>query len=84
MDDSRRGPAHSSSQQTSPFTPPQINLPKGGGAIRGIDEKFAANPITGTGSLTVTMFTPTPGATFCRIPVISASSATWTPESKTA
>ena len=29
--------------------PPQISLPKGGGAIRGIGEKFAANPVTGTG-----------------------------------
>jgi len=28
-------------------------LPKGGGAIRGIGEKFAANPVTGTGSLNV-------------------------------
>lgn len=33
--------------------PPAINLPKGGGAIKGIGEKFGANPITGTGSLTV-------------------------------
>src|SRR2546423_3275020 len=32
---------------------PTISLPKGGGAIRGIGEKFAANPVTGTGSLTV-------------------------------
>ena len=32
---------------------PAINLPKGGGAIRGIGEKFAANPVTGTGSWTV-------------------------------
>ncbi|QJD87672.1 SpvB/TcaC N-terminal domain-containing protein [Cohnella herbarum] len=32
---------------------PSISLPKGGGAIRGIGEKFAANPVTGTGSLTV-------------------------------
>jgi hypothetical protein len=53
VDDSRGGPANFSSQQTSPFTPPQISLPKGGGAIRGIDEKFAANPVTGTGALTV-------------------------------
>jgi len=28
-------------------------LPKGGGAIRGIGEKFTANPVTGTGSLSV-------------------------------
>src|SRR5262245_54848188 len=32
---------------------PSISLPKGGGAIRGIGEKFAANPVTGTGSFTV-------------------------------
>lgn len=32
---------------------PSISLPKGGGAITGIGEKFAANPVTGTGSLTV-------------------------------
>lgn len=32
---------------------PSITLPKGGGAIRSMGEKFAANPVTGTGSLTV-------------------------------
>ncbi|ULL16718.1 toxin [Paenibacillus sp. H1-7] len=32
---------------------PAISLPKGGGAIRGIGEKFAANPVTGTGSMSV-------------------------------
>jgi RHS repeat-associated protein len=32
---------------------PTISLPKGGGAIRGIGEKFSANPVTGTGSLAV-------------------------------
>jgi RHS repeat-associated protein len=37
----------------STFAAPQINLPKGGGAIRGIDEKFTSNPVTGTGSLRV-------------------------------
>src|SRR5271167_4299948 len=37
--------------------PPQISLPKGGGAIHGIGEKFAANPVTGTGSLTVPIAT---------------------------
>ncbi|MFS8979724.1 SpvB/TcaC N-terminal domain-containing protein [Cupriavidus necator] len=34
-------------------TAPSISLPKGGGAIRGIGEKFAANPVTGTGSMSV-------------------------------
>jgi len=32
---------------------PSISLPKGGGAIRGIDEKFTVNSVTGTGSMTV-------------------------------
>jgi RHS repeat-associated protein len=36
---------------------PAIALPTGGGAIRGIGEKFAANPVTGTGSLSVPIFT---------------------------
>src|SRR5207245_9894692 len=36
---------------------PTISLPKGGGAIRGIGEKFAANPVTGTGSMTVPIAT---------------------------
>jgi hypothetical protein len=37
-----------------------LSLPKGGGAIRGIGEKFSTNPVTGTGSLSVPIFT-TPG-----------------------
>jgi RHS repeat-associated protein len=36
---------------------PTISLPKGGGAIRGIGEKFAANAVTGSGSLTVPIAT---------------------------
>src|SRR4051812_18209554 len=32
---------------------PSLSLPKGGGAIRGMGEKFAANPVTGTGLLTL-------------------------------
>src|SRR5262245_38869908 len=38
---------------SSPFAAPSISLPKGGGAIRGVGEKFAANPVTGTGNMTV-------------------------------
>ncbi|OHV58803.1 SpvB/TcaC N-terminal domain-containing protein [Pseudofrankia sp. BMG5.36] len=37
----------------SPFSPPSVSLPRGGGAVRGIGEKFAANPVTGAGSLTI-------------------------------
>jgi hypothetical protein len=36
---------------------PSLSLPKGGGAIRGIGEKFAANPVTGTGTMTVPLAT---------------------------
>ncbi len=36
---------------------PTVNLPKGGGAIRGIGEKFAANPVTGTGAMTIPIAT---------------------------
>jgi RHS repeat-associated protein len=40
-------------QKDQRFSPPAVSLPKGGGAIRGIGEKFAANPVTGTGSMGV-------------------------------
>jgi RHS repeat-associated protein len=36
---------------------PVISIPKGGGAIKGIDEKFSVNPATGTGSVTVPIAT---------------------------
>lgn len=36
---------------------PTLSLPKGGGAIRGIGEKFAANPVTGTSSMSVPIST---------------------------
>src|SRR5712692_9037136 len=43
--------------EKSSIAVPSLSLPKGGGAIRGIGEKFAANPVTGTGSLTVPIYT---------------------------
>lgn len=36
---------------------PSISLPKGGGAIHGMGEKFAANPVTGTSSVSVPLAT---------------------------
>ncbi len=39
--------------QRENLKPPSLSLPKGGGAIRGIGEKFTTNPATGTGTLTV-------------------------------
>ena len=38
-------------------SPPSVSLPKGGGAIKGMGEKFAANPVTGTGSMSVPIAT---------------------------
>jgi hypothetical protein len=49
--------AKASTQHQSGVTAPAITLPKGDGAIRGIGEKFAANPVTGTGSVSVPIAT---------------------------
>lgn len=53
------GTSNTSAQpaEETQFAPPAINLPKGGGAIRGIGEKFSANPVTGTGSMSVPIAT---------------------------
>ena len=48
---------NAASEGASEFKAPTISLPQGGGAIRGIDEKFAANPVTGAGALTVPIAT---------------------------
>lgn len=52
-------PAPEATESSGPglTAPPSISLPKGGGAIRGIGEKFAANPVTGTGSMSVPLAT---------------------------
>src|SRR5438034_9149881 len=44
---------------------PSISLPKGGGAIRGMGEKFAANPVTGTGSMSVPIAASPGRSGFC-------------------
>lgn len=50
----------SRSQKSDFVTAPSIALPKGGGAIKGMGEKFSANPVTGTGSMSIPIAT-TPG-----------------------
>ncbi|WP_375758782.1 SpvB/TcaC N-terminal domain-containing protein [Corallococcus exercitus] len=50
-DGATRDPAGTASEE-APLLP-GVTWPKGGGAIRGIGEKFAANPATGSGSMTV-------------------------------
>lgn len=39
------------------YRTPTISLPKGGGAIRGVGEKFACSPATGTGSVSIPVLT---------------------------
>lgn len=53
----RTSAQESGAQEKSSLAAPSISLPKGGGAIKGIGEKFAANPVTGTGSMTVPIAT---------------------------
>jgi len=47
----------SAAGQSSAPAPPAISFQMGGGAIRGIGEKFSANPVTGTGAISVPMAT---------------------------
>ena len=49
---SPQGEQRGASDEKFGVSAPSITLPKGGGAISGIGEKFAANPVTGTGSMT--------------------------------
>ena len=57
FDHPSQGQSKEAGSNGAPFRAPAIALPKGGGAIRGIGEKFAANPVTGTGSMTVPIAT---------------------------
>jgi hypothetical protein len=54
---SQQGRDKETSGNTNLISASIISLPKGGGAIRGMGEKFAANPVTGTGSMTVPIAT---------------------------
>jgi RHS repeat-associated protein len=50
--------------EKTPASSPAISLPKGGGAIRDIGEKFSINPVTGTSSLSVPLATSSSRADF--------------------
>ena len=54
---SNQAPENTDREESHQIAAPSISLPKGGGAIRGMGEKFAANPVTGTGSMTVPIAT---------------------------
>ena len=47
------GNAPAPAADTFRLNPPQVALPKGGGAIRSMGEKFSVNAVTGTAALTV-------------------------------
>jgi len=49
--------SEASNKDSITLSAPKIELPKGGGAIRGMGEKFAANPVTGTGAMSVPIAT---------------------------
>ncbi|VVO04135.1 hypothetical protein PS710_02909 [Pseudomonas fluorescens] len=51
------GDARQPAGGTGQVCAPTLFLPKGGGAIKGIGEKFSASPVTGTGSMSVPIAT---------------------------
>lgn len=52
-----------SSKSSRQIQAPSISLPKGGGAIKGIDEKFSVNAVNGTASFSLPLpFSPARGA----------------------
>ena len=57
FDEPRMGVVQERAQNESSFQPPALSLPKGGDTIRSIGEKCAANPVTGTGSMTIPITT---------------------------
>jgi hypothetical protein len=54
---------------------PTISLLKGGGTIRGMGDKFAAKPVTGTGSMLVPIGTSSGRSGFGSHPALSCDSA---------
>ena len=55
--DTRSATAGGGNQDEQSIAPPRLALPKGGGAIRGMGEKVAVNPVTGTASFSVPIYT---------------------------
>lgn len=46
-------PSPKDTEQSFLVKAPELSMPKGGGAIRGIGEKFAANPVTGSSTFSI-------------------------------
>lgn len=57
VDDAHTADKSQNNKPSKEKTPtPAIAVPKGGGAIRGIGEKFQANPVTGTASFSIPIY----------------------------
>ena len=67
-------------QQSTQPAPPSISLPKGGGATRGMGEKFAANPVTGTGSINVPIAAQNPVGNLISLPFQNNANLNFGPE----
>src|SRR5713226_1356742 len=53
------GPEEPAQQHANTIDIPSLSLPTGGGAIKGIDEKFAVNAANGTATLSISLpFSP--------------------------
>lgn len=81
MDDPEKSSGSSESKRQAAVSP-LISLPKGGSAIRGTGEKFAANPVTGTGSMSVPLVTSTGHSGFDPLGVVFTQYPTMSPNQK--
>ena len=62
--DSRINVSKDNATKSNAIQVPEISLPKGGGAIKGIDEKFSVNAVNGGASLSIPLpFSPARGIT---------------------
>src|SRR3954454_18234785 len=55
--EAQRGGGTTAAGESSAVSAPNVSIPKGGGAIRGIGEKLSANAARGTGTLSVPIAT---------------------------
>ncbi len=49
----KEGDNKKAAESKGSLSAPAITLPKGGGAIRGIEEKYSVNPVTGSASFSI-------------------------------
>src|SRR6185369_2539109 len=74
MKDSNQHDPNGKPVSNKSITAPNISLPKGGGALKGITEKFASNPVTGTATLQIPIPISTTRSGFSPQPVLAYDS----------